>query len=277
MKIDSSLKITGLFGWPVRHTLSPAMHNAGFRALKLGFVYLPFEVNPDKLEAAADAVRILGLRGVNITIPHKENIARFIDRIDPLAKRIGSVNTVVNNNGTLTGYNTDGAGFLKDLAGHGFKPKGRTAVLFGAGGAGKAVAAVLSWAKAKKIFITDIDRRRAETLAKRFSNAEFVPIGGWKEKLKSADLLVNATPAGMRKGKPPATSKELGKKIFVYDVVYNRKTELLVEAGKAGAKHCGGLGMLLNQGAIAFELWTGKSAPVHVMRKALLKALSNKN
>lgn len=276
MNISGLTKIAGIFGFPVRHTLSPAMHNAALQALKLDFAYLPFEVDPASLGAAVEGIRAMNLRGVNVTIPHKETVMKFLDAIDPLAKKIGSVNTIVNNNGKLTGYNTDGIGFLRDIENNGFNPKGKTAVLLGAGGAGRAVAAVLSWAKLKKLYITDMDEAKAKALARRITNAEFVKFSGWKYKANSVDLLINATPAGMHKGPAPIKSGELKKNIFVYDLVYNRRTELLAEAKKAGAKCCSGLGMLINQGAAAFELWTGKKAPILIMRKALLKQLRKK-
>jgi shikimate dehydrogenase len=275
MKITGSTTLTGIFGFPVRHTFSPAMQNAAFEALGLDFAYLPFEVKPADLGRAVSAVRFLGLRGVNVTIPHKEKVITFLDWVDPLARKIGAVNTIVNAGGILKGYNTDATGFLKDLKDKGFNPRGKTAVVAGAGGAGKAITAALSWAGAKRIIITDMSEGRARTLAGKTKNAEFTPFKGWKKRIAGADLLVNATPAGMRPGTPLASSAELRKQLFVYDVVYNRPTELLREAAKAGAKRSGGLGMLLNQGAAAFELWTGRKSPARAMEKALLGSLNN--
>jgi shikimate dehydrogenase len=247
------------------------MHNAAFAALKLDFTYLPFEVSPGALREAVNAVGALGLRGVNVTIPHKESVLRFLDEVDPLARRIGSVNTIVNKNGVLKGYNTDATGFIKDLKNNGFNPSNTTVIIVGAGGAGRAVAAALNRAGAKKIFITDMLESRAKSLASNIKRAEFISFRAWKGKIEAAGLLVNATPAGMRPGKPLAAAKELTKEIFVYDLVYNRRTELLNEAVNARARCAGGLGMLLNQGAAAFELWTGKKAPLEIMRKALIK------
>ena len=273
MKISGSTSVVGIFGYPVKHSLSPYMQNAAFGALKLDFAYLPFEVKPGQLREAVNAVRALGLRGVNVTIPHKESVIRFLDALDPLARRIGSVNTIVNSNGSLKGYNTDAIGFIKDLKNKGFNPSNKTVMLVGAGGAGRAVASALDWAGAKNILITDMQESRARALAAGIKHAEFVGFSNWKSKTGAAALLVNATPAGMRPGKPLAAAGELTKNIFVYDLVYNRRTELLKEAGKAGAKCANGLGMLLNQGAAAFELWTGRKAPVDLMRRTLLKNL----
>jgi shikimate dehydrogenase len=273
MEINGKTKITGLFGYPVSHTLSPAMHNAAFLRLGLDYVYVPFEVNPKGLKSAVNSLKALGISGVNVTIPHKENVIPFLDKIGPFVKQAGSVNTIVNSNGKLIGYNTDAPGFLKDLHGQGFSPKGKTAILFGAGGAGKAVAAALASAGTKKIYITDFAEQKARALAKKTPNGAFLPFGSWKSKINVSSLLVNATPVGMHPGKPVVSSKELTKSIFVYDLVYNRRTELGLECKKAGVKYSGGLGMLLYQGALAFEYFTGKKAPVEVMRKALQKQI----
>lgn len=198
---------------------------------------------------------------------------RFLDSVDPLARRIGSVNTIVNNNGALKGYNTDATGFIKDLKNNGFNPSNKTVMLVGAGGAGRAVAAALDWAGTKKIFITDMLQSRAKSLASDVKHAEFIGFNAWKSKLRAAGLLVNATPSGMRPGKPLAAAKELTKGLFVYDLVYNRRTELLEEAARARLRRASGRGMLLLQGAASFELWTGKKAPLEIMRKALIKNL----
>ncbi|MHB9156053.1 MAG: shikimate dehydrogenase [Endomicrobiales bacterium] len=270
------MRLVGIFGFPVRHSLSPAMHNAAFSALGMDFTYVPFEVPPEKLRPAVEALRTLHFAGVNTTIPHKEKVMRFLDAVDPEAARIGSVNTLVNRNGKLWGYNTDGKGFLADLREHGFSPRGKTALMVGAGGAARAMAWALSRAGIKKLYICDQDGRRARALAGKTARAQAVPAATWKHAVPGIDILINATPVGMRPGDPPlARAPELKRGIFVYDVVYNRSTELLAEARKAGAIPCSGFGMLLHQGALAFQLWTGKKAPLEVMRKALLKAMKH--
>jgi shikimate dehydrogenase len=274
LKISGKSKITGIFGSPVRHTLSPAMHNAAFQHLGLDIVYVPFEVSPESLKKAVDGIRGLGLLGVNVTIPHKENVMRFLDRIDPLARAMGSVNTIVNSGGMLTGHNTDARGFLKDLASNNVKIKGETIIVIGAGGAGRAVSSALSFFGAGKMMITDKDERKARALSGNIKNAEFVPFADFTARISEAKIMVNATPIGMHKGDPsPVEAMFLHKNLFVYDVVYNRKTRLLADAQKKGIRHSDGLGMLLHQGALAFELWTKRKAPVEVMRKALRDAL----
>ncbi|MCB4792734.1 MAG: shikimate dehydrogenase [Elusimicrobia bacterium] len=271
----SQTRLTGIFGYPIKHTLSPLMHNTAFKYLNLDFFYLPFEIKPEELKEAIHAIRVLNIAGVNLTIPHKENALKFLDKIDFLAKKIGSVNTLVNKNGILTGYNTDGLGFLKDLINHEINPRNKTAILVGAGGAGRAIASVLSHAGAKIIYITDKDEARAKKLVRSVKNSRFEPFIKWQKRIKETSLLVNATPLGMHDNDPsPVNIENLNKKTFVYDVIYNRKTKLLEFAKKVKARHCSGIGMLLNQGALAFELWTGKKAPVKVMEKALLKALN---
>ncbi|MGA2090372.1 MAG: shikimate dehydrogenase [Endomicrobiales bacterium] len=274
--ITQTTLITGLFGYPVSHSLSPAMHNAAFAHCRLPYVYLPFAVHPENLKSATEAIRALGLAGVNVTIPHKETILPFLDRIDPAARKIGSVNTVVNNKGTLTGYNTDAPGFLKDIQSRGFDPSGTTSMIVGSGGAAKAVARGLVDAGVKKLFITSNDIRQATSLVRRLSRTAFVPLSAWKEKISQTDILVNATPVGMKTSDAPlATARELHKNLFVYDLIYSHPTGLIQAARAAGAPHADGLGMLLFQGALSFERWTGENAPVAVMRAALLKAIKN--
>jgi shikimate dehydrogenase len=276
MIIRGTTKITGILGYPVKHTFSPAMHNAAFLSLGLDFVYIPFEVNPKGLNKAVGSLRALGISGVNITIPHKEKVIDFIDKLDPFARQVGSVNTIVNLRGKLSGYNTDSPGFLRDLVDKGFNSCGKTALLFGSGGAGRAIAAALSLAGAKKIFITDAAEKKAYGLSKKTNRAVFLPFDGWKQKIKESDILINATPVGMRPGNPIIYASELKNGIFVYDLVYNRHTELETECKKAAVEYSDGLGMLLNQGAIAFKCFTGITAPIEVMRKALIKQLSTK-
>jgi shikimate dehydrogenase len=275
MQINGKTKITGIFGYPVTHSLSPAMHNAAFAELGLDYVYIPFQVSPRDLKDAVNALGAMGVGGINVTIPHKETIIPFLDHLSPLAAEIGSVNTVINSAGKLIGYNTDAPGFLADLKENRFRPSGKTAMLFGAGGAGKAVAAALSKAGVKTLYITDTDAKKAQALASKTPKAVFVPITQWKDKLPSCGLLVNATPVGMHPGETFVSAAELPKKLFVYDLVYNRSTELSKECRKKGVKYSNGLGMLLYQGAIAFEHFTGTKAPIAVMRKALEKQIAH--
>ncbi|MFH1848316.1 MAG: shikimate dehydrogenase [Candidatus Omnitrophota bacterium] len=275
-------QIFGLFGYPVGHSLSAAMHNAAFKYLKMNAKYMLFEVPPSGLRQAADGILKFGIKGVNVTIPHKESIIDYLDAIDEAAKLIGAVNTIVVKKGRLIGYNTDGYGFLQSLKQDlKFSPKGRSVFILGSGGAAKAVAFGLAKAGAGRIVLSDIDDGKAIRLANRIKAkipkcdciaVESSSMGRW-ELLLNSQLLVNATPCGMRKGDPmPVPAESLRKGLSVFDLVYNRNTELLKSSRRKGLKAADGLGMLLHQGAGAFNLWTGKKAPVKVMSRALKAA-----
>ena len=163
-QINGKTKIVGLFGYPVEHSMSPGMHNAGLVKLNLDYVYVAFNVLPDKLGEAVKSIRPLNIRGMNVTIPHKENVMRFLDRIDPVAEQIGAVNAIVNNNGVLTGYNTDGWGFIKSLQNKHINISGKQVLLLGAGGAGKAISINLVKSGIRKLYIKDIDKSRVRKL-----------------------------------------------------------------------------------------------------------------
>lgn len=278
-------KVVGIIGYPLGHSISPAMHNAALKKLKLDWEYEPFEVNPKDLEEALKGMRALHIAGFNVTIPHKEAIIPLIDEVTKNARIIGAVNTVVNQEGRLVGYNTDGAGFIESLKGDAkFDPKGKDVVLLGAGGAARAVSVMLAEAKAKSLIIADIDGEKAKSLSEYIGSyfyikCNFIEPNSHELQLAidDADLLVNATPIGMHpkdKVSPLEKGIKLHKILTVYDLVYNpSETKLLKTAKAAGAKTCSGLGMLVRQGALALTLWTGKAAPIEVMRKAGLAAL----
>ncbi|MDD3654164.1 MAG: shikimate dehydrogenase [Desulfotomaculaceae bacterium] len=283
--ISGHTRVCGIFGYPIGHSFSPAMHNAAFSALGLDFVYVPFLVEPGNLPAAVEAVKTLGLAGVNITIPHKQAALPLLDEVTEAAKLIGAVNTIVNRSGRLLGDNTDGAGFLRSLEETtGFAPADKTVLMLGAGGAARAVAIQLALAGVKKVFLINRSRERAEILAaqiagKTTAKVEVVPWPDGKNKqclremLRGAELVVQSTPLGMYPEE--VLTVPLPDNIFrpgqvVCDLVYNPgETLFLKNARHAGATTVNGLGMLLYQGVLAFELWTGMSAPVAVMRKAL--------
>ena len=265
------LKIFALIGYPVGHTLSPYMHNAAFSKLKIKALYIPLSVEPKRLRQTIKILKDANIGGFNVTIPFKSICMRYLDRVDKLASMIGAVNTVVVKGKRLIGYNTDVAGFLKSLREDlKFTPKNKSALLIGAGGAARAVAFALAKEGAKEIFITDIVKTKAVSLAKNIR--KYFP----KCKIKSTtnydiDLLVNATPLGMKKSDSlPVNPKLLHNRLSIYDVVYNPSpTKLVKTAKKRKIKAVNGLGMLLYQGAEAFQLWTGRRAPIAVMRRAL--------
>lgn len=274
LAVTGTTRVTGIFGWPVDHSLSPALQNAAFRARKLDYVYLPFAVAPAALSAAVAAVRALRLAGVNVTVPHKEHVVPYLDAVDPLARRIGSVNTIVNRNGRLTGYNTDADGWIADLRALGVQPAGITAVLLGSGGAARAIAHALADAGAASIIIAARNRRTAVHIAAGLPAATAINLADAEAAVAAASLVVNATTLGMRPSDPsPLGTLRLHKDLFVYDLIYHHDTALLRQARRSGAALAGGIGMLVEQGARAFELWTGAAAPRSVMRQAAVNAV----
>lgn len=265
-------------GFPVEHSLSPAMHNAAFRRLGLDYCYVAFSVRPDGLEDAIRGVRALGLRGVNVTVPHKERVVPLLDEVDDEAALIGAVNTVVNDQGVLRGFNTDGRGFMQSLAEAGIAAAGKRALLIGAGGAARAVGASLC-REASEVILYNRDRARAASLRDRLSalkgNVSVVDGSALADGafLSSVDIIINATPLGLSPGDPlPLEPSLLSARHAVCDLLY-KETPLLRAAAQQGCRTLDGRGMLLWQGAYAFELWTGTQPPVEVMRETLL--LSN--
>ena len=273
MKLSGRTKITGLFGYPVEHTLSPVMHNAAFEALGLDYCYVAFPVHPDYLREAVKAISALNLGGVNITVPHKERVIPFLDEIDKEASYIGAVNTIVNSKGRLTGYNTDGRGFMQSLFESGISAEGKEVLIVGAGGASRAISYYVG-KEAKKVYLYDIEKEKAERLVadlkKNFDNISTVDDIA---RIERFHLLINATPLGLKKEDPlPFDTARLRSDQIVCDLIY-KKTRLLEEASKKECIALDGLGMLLWQGVFAFELWTGMSPPVDIMRDALDKSL----
>ncbi len=284
MKIDGRTRLVAIFGDPIDHTLSPAIQNAAFEHLGLNLVYVPFHVRPADLKAAVSSIRTLGFIGANITIPHKERVMRSLDDVHVHAKDVGAVNTVVNKKGRLIGYNTDGAGYLLSLREEtGFSVRGKKVVILGAGGASRAIFHALLDARPASVVISNRTPKRAADLArefaKRFKNTVIrtVPFkkGPLREEAQSADLLVNTTSLGMTgQARLDFPVESLPKGAVVSDIVYRPlETVLLKKARSRGLKTHDGLSMLVRQGSIGFELWTGKKAPVELMRKAAKKAL----
>jgi shikimate dehydrogenase len=284
MNITAKTKILGIFGYPTGHTISPAMHNAVIKALRLDMVYLPFEVKPSELREAIKCIKSIGMIGVNITIPHKEAVIKFIDGISEEARHIGAVNTIVNKDGRLIGHNTDGYGYITSLKEEcNFNPKGKNIAILGAGGAARGILVALSVKKPKTIVIANRTLARAISLIKafkgKFPETKFEAVDLNKDILKKyfkdMELLVNTTSVGMKKNETVEIPLELlPKTAVVSDIVYNPlETLLLKKAKKLGLTTHSGLGMLVHQGVKSFKLWTGMDAPIEVMRKAALKAL----
>jgi len=285
MTISGDTKICGLIGDPVEHTMSPAMHNAAYKKMGLDYIYLPFRVKPEQLAQAVDGLRALNVRGFNVTIPHKVSVIPLLDGLDPLAEKIGAVNTVVNNDGELRGYNTDSAGFLKALLENGIEPEGKKVVVLGAGGASRAITYVLAGKGAQLTVLNrQLELDWAEDIARLIDKdlgreVRVMELGHLAEALEGADILVNATSVGMspnvEESLVPAPLLQPG--LVVFDIVYNPIiTRLLKEAGLAGARTIGGVDMLAWQGALAFEKWTGQTAPVDLMRQEAVRILEKR-
>ena len=268
-------RVAAVIGSPVRHSLSPAMHNAAFRELGLDWIYVAFEVPQGSVAAALAGARALGMGGLSVTIPHKAAALAAVDEATPTATAVGAVNTVVpRSDGSLLGDNTDGAGFLASLAEEGFDPSGRMCAVLGAGGAARAVVHALAGAGAVEVVVVNRTPGRGEAAA---ALAGAVGRVGTAADLERVDLVVNATPVGLAGSEADATPVDLrllGPGQLVVDLVPNPAvTTLMRGARERGAGVAGGLGMLVHQGATAFELWTGRPAPIGVMRAAAALAL----
>ena len=280
--ISGKTKLYGIFGYPVEHTFSPGMHNAAFQKLHLDACYVPFAVSPDNLSEAAMALIPLGLCGLNITIPHKEKIIKHLNELSKEARLIGAVNTIEIKDGKLIGHNTDGRGFLRSLREFaGFHPKGKHIFIIGSGGAARAVGFSLALAGTKKIVFTDINAVKAAALVTDITDktdclVEYVKHESVAESAAEADSIINATPLGLKRTDPlPLAPEYVQKKHLVCDLIYNpAETKFLQAAKRNGAKILPGIGMLLYQGVIAFEIWTGRKAPVTIMKNALARQIA---
>lgn len=275
--VDATTKVVGVIGYPVKHSLSPQMHNSAFAHLGLNYIYLAWEVSPEKLEWAIEGVRGLGIVGLNVTIPHKERVAELLDEVSKEAEIVGAVNTIHNVNGKLLGYNTDVEGFKRALK---EEVKGKKAVVLGAGGAGRAVVYALVSGGASCIILNRTEEK-ARKLAERYKelgevrSGELTPLN-LREALKEADILINATSLGMKGEVIEGIEEGLGDHLLVMDLVYTpRETPLLRLAREKGARIVEGWEMLLYQGASSFEIWTRREAPVEIMRRVLQKILGD--
>ena len=276
-------KLFGLVGYPVKHSLSPLMHNAAFKALNIDAEYKLFEVKPEELNSFLKDLNKSNISGLNITIPYKEKVLDFVT-LDPdtlFLKQVKAVNTIVRSDDKWQGYNTDIFGFQKHLKEQ-FDPAAKKTAILGAGGACRAVAYALAVSKAQSIDIFDIDKEKGQNLVAMvkslFPEFAISGVNSIEElDIRNKDLLVNCTPVGMKEADPLLVKDEmLHKDLFVYDLIYNpAKTKLLVKAEEKGAKISNGLGMLLYQGALAFTYFTEEIPPVKVMEDALKEGVKN--
>lgn len=279
MEFDTTTQFCGVIGKPVGHSLSPAIHNAAFRTLGLNFVYLAWQV--DAIGDAIKGLRALGnFRGASVTIPHKVAAMQFLDQVEPTAKRIGAINTIVAEKGELIGYNTDATGALRALRESGVDLKGRRIVVLGSGGAARAIAfALAAESGAGKLTLLGIEDSERTMLAQDIRSAAALTVedacldeSTLSRVLPDSQVLIHCTPVGMSP-KTEATcvpASLLHPGLAVMDIVYNpRETQLLKNAKRVGCKTIPGLDMFLNQAVTQFELWTSQPAPVAVMRAVL--------
>ena len=281
MQIDSKTILTGLFASPSAHSISPIIHNNAFEKLGINFAYLSFEVNKDNLKEAVQSIKTLNMRGVNLSMPNKKEVIQYLDEISETAKLSQSVNTIVNDNGILKGYSTDGKGFFKSLEEEKIFVKDKNITILGTGGASIAIISQAVFEGIKNIFVFKRDKNWEEQkkildniASKTNSQIELFSLEDkniLKRKIEESDLLINATSVGMKENISLIEDKNfLRKDLIVCDIIYNpAKTKLLQIAEKEGCKIINGIGMLLYQGALSFELWTNKKMPVDYIKKIM--------
>ena len=283
MNIKGSTNIVGLIGHPVEHSFSPPMHNAAFEKLGMDYAYVAFDVEPQNLKSAIDGAKSLGIRGLNVTIPHKIEVMQYLDEIDEVAGMIGAVNTIDFKD--MKGYNTDGIGAVRAIE-EVTSIKDKNVVIAGAGGASRAISFYIAKYGASRLTILNRNVEKAQKLASDVSNSGLIgdvkadSISEIASILDDADILINTTPVGMHPNvndEPIASASDMHEDLVVFDAVYNpNETGLLKEAVKAGAEPVFGIKMLLYQGAESFRIWTGADAPVDAMEDALRKTINLK-
>lgn len=284
MNISPQTRLYAVLGHPIRHSLSPAMHNAAIAALGMDAAYLAFDVPPERLMRALETLGELGFGGVNLTVPLKETAFRGIANLDASARRLGSVNTVKFTPAGMEGHSTDGAGFLRALEEAFQSPaRGKTMLILGCGGAGRAVAIASAAAGAARLLLADLEADRVRKLEREIAAlpgaaaAAALPAdpGAWNRAGQEADIVVHATPVGMHPGEASLLAAEAFRPgQLVYDLIYMFPETAVMRAARArGARAANGLGMLLHQGALSFAVWTGVEPPVDVMRRVLEQAV----
>lgn len=283
-RIDAKTQVCALFGHPVGHSRSPEIHNAAFEALNLPYVYVAHDVLPGRVGQALQGVRAMGYRGLSVTIPHKIEALQGVDEVHSIAQGIGCINTVVNDAGRLTGYNSDGLGALHALRDAGVEPSGTRTVILGSGGAARAIAITMATeAPPAQITILGVvpdELQRLVDDVRRRGGATVAGIAltppALQAALAEADLLLHCSPIGMHPQEEESLvpSSWLRPELVVFDAVYNpRRTKLLREAARAGCRTVEGIEMFLGQAYVQFELWTGHQPPREVMRQVLEEKL----
>ena len=281
--ITGKTSVFGIIGDPVEHSLSPGMHNAAFKSVGLDHIYVPFNVKTEELEDAINGARAMGIRGLNVTIPHKTEVIKYLDYLDIAAGLIGAVNTIEFGENGAIGHNTDGIGAIRAI--EDVTPvKGKKIMVLGAGGAARAISFQLLLNEAESLVISNRTIEKAQELKddlieKLDQEVITTDLGiDLERELEDTDILINTTPIGMYPNinhKPLVTADMMHKDLIVNDIVYNPlKTGLIMEAEKAGAKTISGIKMLMYQGIESFRIWTGIEPPVEVFQSALLKEMN---
>jgi shikimate dehydrogenase len=283
--ITGKTSVFGIIGDPVDHSLSPGMHNAAFDSIGLDHIYVPFHVKTEELEDAINGARAMGIRGLNVTIPHKTEVIKYLDYLDIAAGLIGAVNTIEFGENGAVGHNTDGIGAIRAIEDV-TRVKGKKIMVLGAGGAARAISFQLLLSEAKSLVISNRTIEKAQELRddlveKLDEEVIITDLGSELEKeIEDTDILINTTPIGMYPHithKPLVTADKMHKGLIVNDIVYNPlKTGLILEAEKAGVKTISGIKMLMYQGIESFRIWTGIEPPVEVFKSALMNEMNLK-
>ncbi len=277
--ITGASQVAFILGHPVSHSLSPAMHNAAFEKLGLPWFYTPLDISLNEVGPVVKMMRSFNVRGANVTVPYKEAVVKYLDSVDPQAQWLGSVNTIYRRGDKLCGTSTDGEGFLRSLGSWRKKLKGSRGLLIGAGGASRAVAGAMAKEGVKGFYIANRSGAKASslvrTLRKKYHrlDVQAVSIKNAEPLIPYVDWIVQGTSLGLHGEKSPLPLQKARKGTLVVDLIYHRETDFLKQAKRLGLPRMGGLGMLLHQGALSFEYWTGKKAPLAVMARALKTGL----
>ncbi|ASJ22059.1 shikimate dehydrogenase [Brachyspira hampsonii] len=283
MQVNAETILTGLFASPSKHSISPIMHNEGFNKLNLNYIYLAFEVDKNNLKDAVTSIRMLNMRGVNLSMPNKKEVIKYLDNISEAAELSQSVNTIVNNNGILTGYSTDGEGFIKSLEEEQVFIKNKNITILGTGGASIAIISQAALYGVKEIYVfkRDTNWNEQKKIIDNIAGKTNCSISLYsledknilKSKIENSYVLINATSVGMKEDVSLIEDSSFFRNdLVVSDCIYHpAKTKLLKIAEKEGCKIINGMGMLLYQGALAFELWTNKKMPVEYIKNIIFK------
>lgn len=280
--ITGKTKVVGVIGHPIEHSMSPPMHNNAYKQLDMDYVYVAFHVMPENIEKLIDSCKALDIKGLNVTIPHKTAVIEYLDEIDPTAEKIGAVNTIQFKDGIAKGFNTDGLGAVKSLQKY-TSLEGKNVLIIGAGGASRAISFTLLNENITSLVIANRSRDNAcnliENIKKHtnFEGISYIDINDTSEIMDDVDIIINTTPIGMYPNDDvdaPIKTDRINERHVVMDIIYNPlETVFLRQSRLNGAKTINGTSMLINQGLVSFEIFTGREASYESFEEALLKQL----